>query len=117
MLVLTLAFCSCLGIVHLFKGINVIFIPKIILPVGISFYIFQEVSCLIDVYSGKIKAQKNLSSFALYLSLYPQLIAGPIVRYSDIEKQIIYRENNINYIACRGNKKFYTWIYIEGCYC
>lgn len=58
------------------------------LPVGISFYTFQSLSYLIDVYRGKTSAQKNFISFALYISMFPQLIAGPIVQYSDIEAQL-----------------------------
>ena len=51
------------------------------LPIGISFYTFQILSYIIDLYTGKIRVQKNLLSFALYISLFPQLIAGPIVKY------------------------------------
>lgn len=61
---------------------------KITLPIGISFYTFQTISYLIDLYGGKVKVQKSLLDLALYISLFPQLIAGPIVRYVDIEKQI-----------------------------
>lgn len=65
-------------------------IPKreLSLPIGISFYVFQAVSYLIDVYRGEVKAQKHLLHFALYISMFPQLIAGPIVRYIDIEAQL-----------------------------
>ena len=58
------------------------------LPIGISFYTFQILSYVIDVYRGKVEAQKNPFYLALYISFFPQLIAGPIVRYIDIEKQI-----------------------------
>lgn len=58
------------------------------LPVGISFYTFQSLSYVIDVYRGSVKAQKNWICFAMYISLFPQLIAGPIVRYGDIEMQL-----------------------------
>ena len=61
---------------------------KVVLPIGISFYTFQIVSYIIDVYWGKVKAQKNLISLATYITMFPQLIAGPIVRYSDVEKQL-----------------------------
>ncbi len=67
-------------------------IRRIALPIGISFYTFQIMSYVIDVYRGKCKAQKNLLNLALYVSLFPQLIAGPIVRYVDIEKQIRERQ-------------------------
>ncbi len=64
------------------------------LPVGISFYTFQILSYVIDVYKGKVKAQKSLTSFAAYITMFPQLIAGPIVQYSDIEKQLTERKIN-----------------------
>ncbi len=61
---------------------------KIALPIGISFYTFQTMSYTIDVYRGKVRAQKNLLTFACYVTIFPQLIAGPIVRYSDVENQL-----------------------------
>lgn len=63
-------------------------IPEIALPIGISFYTFQILSYVVDVYRGHVKAQKNILNLGLYISLFPQLIAGPIVRYVDVEKQI-----------------------------
>lgn len=67
----------------------------IILPIGISFYTFQMISYLIDVYNGKAKVQKNMLKLATYVSLFPQLIAGPIVRYTTIEEQLERREYSI----------------------
>lgn len=64
---------------------------KITLPIGISFYTFQILSYTIDVYRGTVSSQKNPINFALYVSLFPQLIAGPIVRYCDVEKQLTER--------------------------
>ncbi len=61
------------------------------LPIGISFYTFQTMSYIIDVYRGDVKAQQSYLKFGTYLSMFPQLIAGPIVRYSDIEKQLDLR--------------------------
>lgn len=61
------------------------------LPIGISFYTFQTMSYIIDVYWGKVKAQRSFISFAMYVTLFPQLIAGPIVRYEWIEKEIAKR--------------------------
>jgi alginate O-acetyltransferase complex protein AlgI len=58
------------------------------LPIGISFYTFQTMSYTIDVYRGKVKAQHNIIAFAMYVSMFPQLIAGPIVRYQSIENQL-----------------------------
>ncbi|MBR1661914.1 MAG: MBOAT family protein [Acidaminococcaceae bacterium] len=64
---------------------------KIILPLGISFYTFHVLSYTLDVYMGKMKADKNLLNFATYVLMFPQLVAGPIVRYIDIQKQFIER--------------------------
>ncbi|MCI9271133.1 MAG: MBOAT family protein [Dorea sp.] len=58
------------------------------LPIGISFYTFQTLSYVIDVYWGNVKVQKNLIYFGTYISMFPQLIAGPIVRYADVEEQL-----------------------------
>lgn len=66
------------------------------LPIGISFYTFQAMSYLIDVYRKEVKPQENVLYFALYISMFPQLIAGPIVRYIDIEEQL--KERSINSI-------------------
>lgn len=62
--------------------------PGLALPVGISFYTFQTISYTIDVYRGKVKAQKNFITFASYVALFPQLVAGPIVRYETIEQEL-----------------------------
>lgn len=65
---------------------------KIVLPIGISFFTFQALSYIVDVFNKKVKAQKNFLHVAFYISFFPQLIAGPIVRYSDIVNQIYIRE-------------------------
>lgn len=65
---------------------------ELALPIGISFYTFQEISYIIDVYRGKVKAQQSLVKYALYVSMFPQLVAGPIVCYGDIEKQLTARK-------------------------
>ena len=64
------------------------------LPVGISFYTFQCLSYTIDVYRGSVPAQKNLINFGAYVALFPQLIAGPIVRYADIARELEHREHS-----------------------
>ncbi len=69
---------------------------NVLLPIGISFYTFQMISYVVDVYKGEVKVQKNILKLATYVSLFPQLIAGPIVRYSTIEKQLEHREYSIN---------------------
>ena len=61
---------------------------SIVLPIGISFFTFQAMSYVIDVYRGDVKVQNNPFYVALYISFFPQLIAGPIVRYTDIEERI-----------------------------
>lgn len=75
------------------------------LPIGVSFYTFQVMSYMIDLYRGKYKAQKNLISMALYISFFPQLIAGPIVRYEDINQQIDNRNHTISQVAA-GIRRF-----------
>lgn len=68
---------------------------KLALPIGISFYTFQTMSYVIDVYRGKVEAQHNIVTFGAYVSMFPQLIAGPIVRYSDVEKQLMHRTHSL----------------------
>ncbi len=67
-------------------------IPEVALPIGISFFTFQALSYVIDVYKGECEVQKNILYLALYISFFPQLIAGPIVKYKDISSQIMERE-------------------------
>lgn len=69
------------------------------LPIGISFYSFQVISYMIDVYRKDVKAQRNPLDFATYVSMFPQLIAGPIVRYVDIEKQLKNRVHSLEHTA------------------
>lgn len=104
---LILACVYNLGVLFVFKYLNFsidtfnelfnqnIEIAKIALPIGISFYTFQNLSYVIDVYRGNVKAQRKFLDLALYVSLFPQLIAGPIVRYINIQKQIINRVSSI----------------------
>ena len=81
----------------LMENINSIFhlslpIRTLALPIGISFYTFQALSYIIDLYRGKFPVQKNIVKFATYITMFPQLIAGPIVRYEDVEKQMGARQ-------------------------
>jgi alginate O-acetyltransferase complex protein AlgI len=82
---------------ELFNAFNIgnILIKDIILPIGISFYTFQSISYLIDVYHKPDLVQKNILYLGLYISFFPQLIAGPIVRYHDINEQILNRPYNM----------------------
>ena len=78
---------------------------KVVLPIGISFYTFQLLSYVIDVYRGKVAVQKNFVALATYITMFPQLIAGPIVRYADVERQLTDREIDFSKIAY-GIRKF-----------
>ena len=79
-----------------FNAVTGLSIPllKIALPIGISFYTFQIVSYVIDVYRGDVSAQRNYVNLAAYISMFPQLIAGPIVRYADIAGQLENRTHS-----------------------
>lgn len=102
---LTTSVIISLGALIVFKysdfmiaNLNGIFGTKIALlnlalPIGISFYTFQVLSYIIDIYNGKVAAQRSLIKLATYVSLFPQLIAGPIVRYTDVEKELTKREH------------------------
>ena len=70
-------------------------LPDVALPIGISFYTFQILSYIIDVYRGESSPQKNIINLALYISFFPQLIAGPIVKYKNINEQLINRKCTI----------------------
>ena len=103
-LALVLAIALNLGILGYFKytgffleSMNRLFrshfpVPEIVLPIGISFYIFQSMSYVIDVYRYQVDPQYNPLLFGTYVSLFPQLIAGPIVRYRDVSDQLTGRE-------------------------
>lgn len=119
-IVITTAVASNLTLLGIFKYANFIVeninfllqpfgihigLPNVHLPIGISFYTFQSMSYVIDVYRGHVAPQKKFSNVALYISLFPQLIAGPIVRYIDIEKQIENRRIHIDDIE-RGIVRF-----------
>ena len=80
-------------------------IPQIALPIGISFYTFQLLSYVIDVYRGEVHAQEKFWLLLLYSSLFHQCIAGPIVRYQDVENDILYRKTRTSEIS-KGIKRF-----------
>ena len=107
---LCISICFNLGMLFFFKYFN-FFIDninsilgltlnhvKITLPLGISFYTFQTMSYTIDVFRGKVSAEKNIISFGAFVCLFPQLIAGPIVKYTDINKELKERKMNANQI-------------------
>lgn len=89
----------------LFSFLEGVKIPDIALPIGISFYIFQSMSYVIDVYRQDAPVQKNPIIFGTYVTLFPQLIAGPIVRYQDVARQLISRWENIPQFAA-GVRRF-----------
>lgn len=116
-LFLSLAVISNVGILGYYKytiffmeNINAIFgtdwgMPDIVMPIGISFFTFQALSYVIDVYRKDVAAQKNFFYVLLYVSLFPQLVAGPIVRYSTVEKEITDRKVSIQDM-CEGLERF-----------
>ena len=114
---LILAVCIELGLLVYFKYVDFFIynfnavtglsIPllQVALPIGISFYTFQILSYNVDVYRGDVPAQRNPINLATYIALFPQLIAGPIVRYSDIEKELQNRTHSFEKVAL-GVRRF-----------
>ncbi|MGN1310289.1 MAG: MBOAT family O-acyltransferase [Clostridia bacterium] len=110
-LFLVLSIAISVGILIYFKYINFIIqninlwltnkidFIHVVLPIGISFYTFQMISYIVDVYRGQAKVQKNILKLAMYISLFPQLIAGPIVRYTTIEEQLENRKHTFEKFA------------------
>lgn len=80
-------------------GFSAIALEPVHLPLGISFFTFQAISYIVDVYRRYVRAQQNILNLALYISLFPQLIAGPIVRYHDVSAQISARSHSIDDFA------------------
>ena len=87
------------------EGTGTLNLADIVLPIGISFFTFQAMSYVMDVYMGKANLQENIIDFALYVSLFPQLIAGPIVKYSDVDLQLQGRKESID-LFISGQKRF-----------
>ena len=116
-LFLILFICISVGLLIYFKYIDFIIqninlwltnkldFIYVALPIGISFYTFQMISYIVDVYRGQAKVQKNILKLAMYVSLFPQLIAGPIVRYTTIEAQLEKREYTMEKFAL-GVRRF-----------
>lgn len=77
------------------------------LPIGISFYTLQAISYIIDVYRNEVPAQRNLLYLGMYIAMFPQLVAGPIVRYSTIQDQVLHRQENLQDF-CSGLRLFCT---------
>ncbi len=111
-LFLIISMCFNLGMLGFFKYTNFfidnlsLLMPQVdfphmalTLPLGISFYTFQTMSYTIDVYRGKVPAERNIIDFGAFVVLFPQLIAGPIVKYTDINHELNNRTMNVNQIA------------------
>ncbi|MBR5446984.1 MAG: MBOAT family protein [Clostridia bacterium] len=108
---LVLSVAICLGMlgyckymdffIHNFNALTGMSLPLtgIVLPIGISFYTFQILSYTVDVYRGDVKAQRDPIALGAYVAMFPQLIAGPIVRYADIEKQLKERDHSFEKIS------------------
>ena len=90
---------------RLIPGLSWLQPPGLELPIGISFYTFQTMSYTIDIYRGEAKVQKNIITFGSYVALFPQLTAGPIVRYKDIGPQLVEREISLNMFS-KGVRTF-----------
>ncbi len=115
--VLVLAVLQNLGVLIVFKyagflaglwnglGLVQVPVPEIALPIGISFFTFQALSYVIDVYRGDVKVEKNLLRVMLYVSFFPQLIAGPIVKYHDISEELKERTLSVDG-TLRGMRRF-----------
>ena len=90
-----------------FAAVTGLSIPllRLALPIGISFYTFQCMSYTVDVYRGNVTAQKNIISFGAYVALFPQLIAGPIVRYVDVARELEQRQTTTEDAIC-GVRRF-----------
>lgn len=105
--VLAVSVCVDLGMLAFFKYAGLfantitsmtgfsIPMPQVTLPIGISFYTFESISYVVDIYRGEAPAQRNLVDFGTYLSLFPHLIAGPIIRYRDLAAQLRNRQESL----------------------
>ncbi len=108
---LIVSVCVNLGLLSIFKysgfvveTINriagtAIAVPELALPIGISFYTFQTMSYTIDIYRGEAKPQKNMLDFGAYVTLFPQLVAGPIVRYQTVAEELRQRTYSVDLFA------------------
>ncbi len=108
---LIVSVCVNLGLLSIFKysGLVVeminriagtaIAVPELALPIGISFYTFQTMSYTIDIYRGEAKPQKNMLDFGTYVTLFPQLVAGPIVRYQTVAEELHHRTCSVDLFA------------------
>jgi len=96
-------FIQNLKIIPLFSEISLI--ENLVLPIGISFYTFQIISYTVDLFWGRTEVQKNFVAFGTYVALFPQLIAGPIVRYRDVDNQLTERKETVD-LFVSGIRRF-----------
>src|SRR5207248_8960142 len=92
-------FADNVNTLFLVLGIQPVVVPRVLLPIGISFFSFHAISYVVDVYRRDATAQKSPVHAALYLLLFPQLIAGPIIRYRDLADQLARRTVSIDDFA------------------
>ena len=103
----------------LYETINGVFgssfeVPNFTLPIGISFYTFQTISYVVDVYRGEVKAQRSYGKFLMFVSLYHQLVAGPIVRYATIAKEVDDRRESLRDVVA-GIHRFSIGLFKKVC--
>lgn len=96
-----------ISVLNSILGKEILYVPQITLPIGISFFTFQAISYIADVYKKETRASSRIVNVALYISFFPQLIAGPIVKYRDINQQIEQRQ--IEWDAVAGGFKRFTY--------
>ena len=106
-----------IGLIFYFKyydffieNINVWFskdfnLKNVLLPLGISFFTFQNISYLVDVYQGSVLTERNFFTYCTYVTLFPQLVAGPIVRYQDVLEDLKNRKESVSFFS-RGIQRF-----------
>lgn len=105
-------FVSINSVLHSFGAEGQLSVPSLLLPLGISFYTFQTMGYLIDVYRGKAQIQKNIAKLALFVSFFPQLIQGPISRYSDLGDQLC-AEHKFSFDAFFSGLQRILWGYFK----
>jgi alginate O-acetyltransferase complex protein AlgI len=101
-----------INVILSFIDIQTLDLATVHLPLGISFFTFQAISYIVDVYRKEVPAQRNIFNLALYISLFPQLIAGPIVRYHDVALQITNRTHSIELFQVVCSALYMVWLRI-----
>lgn len=103
---------SANGLFSIFKYDISMPMVNIMLPMGISFYMFQSIGYCIDVYRGKVEAQKNLFKFALFISFFPQVVQGPISRYDNLGPQL-YAQHKLSYERITSGAQLIIWGFVK----